>query len=85
MAEIKISGKESIDNYPELQFTNLHKPHNSIYLSPTTPTGLANRVQIDFRVLFCRRRRPNKNKEKITKDTFNMKQYSHNGRKYITG
>ena len=81
MAKIKAAGKGDIEHYPEIEQNYLNKIYNSIYLDPNTPTGLANRVQINALVYFCRR--ANENMDSMTKNTFVVKQYADNGRKYV--
>ena len=74
MAEITAAGKGDIEHYPEIEQSDLNKIYNSIYLDPNTPTGLANRVQMNVRLYFCRR--ANENMDSMTKDTFVVKQYA---------
>jgi hypothetical protein len=50
-------------------------------MDPSTPTGLANRVQMNARLYFCRR--ANENMESMTKDTFVIRIYSVTGRRYV--
>ncbi|CAG2198541.1 KCTD1_15 [Mytilus edulis] len=80
-AEIKSVGKGDIVHYPEIESEDLTKLYNSIYLDPSTPFGLANRVQMNIRLYFCRR--ANENMESMTKETFVVKTYANTGRKYI--
>jgi hypothetical protein len=80
MTEIKATGKGDIEHYPEIEQSDLNKIYNSIYLDPNTPTGLADRVQMNVRLCFCRR--ANENMDSMTKDTFVVKQYADTGRKY---
>ena len=47
MAEIKAAGKGDITHYPEIESKDLTKLYNNIYMDPSTPTGLANRVQMN--------------------------------------
>jgi hypothetical protein len=56
-----------------VRMCDLNKIYNSIYLDPNTPTGLADRVQMNVRLCFCRR--ANENMDSMTKDTFVVKQY----------
>ena len=81
MAEIKAAGKGDITHYPELESEDLTKLYNNIYMDPSTPTGLANRVQMNARLYFCRR--ANENMESMTKDTFVIRIYSVTGRRYV--
>jgi hypothetical protein len=74
MAEIKAAGKGDITHYPEIESEDLTKLYNNIYMDPSTPTGLANRVQMNARLYFCRR--ANENMESMTKDTFVIRIYS---------
>jgi hypothetical protein len=78
--EIKRSGKASVDHYPKIEDSDLVNLYHSVYLSPNTPTGLLNRVQMNIRLYFCRR--ANENMYSMTKDTFKIKTYP-NGKKYI--
>jgi hypothetical protein len=78
--EIKRSGKASVDHYPKIEDSELVNLYHSVYLSPNTPTGLLNRVQMNIRLYFCRR--ANENMYSMTKDTFKIKTYP-NGKKYI--
>jgi hypothetical protein len=50
MAEIKAAGKGDITHYPEIESEDLTKLYNNIYMDPYTPTGLANRVQMNARL-----------------------------------
>ena len=50
-------------------------------MDPSTPTNLANRVQMNARLYFCRR--ANENMEYMTKDTFVIRTYSVTGRRYV--
>ena len=81
MAEIKAAGKGDITHYPEIESEDLTKLYNNIYMDPSTPTGLANRVQMNARLYFCRR--ANENMESMTKDTFVIRIYSVTGRRYV--
>ena len=63
MAEIKAAGKGDIEHYPETEQSDLNKIYN-IYLDPNTPTSLANRVQMNVRLYFCRR--ANENMDSMT-------------------
>lgn len=81
MSEIKTSGKGSVDHYPIIENLDLSKLYNSVFLSPRTPTGLQNRVQMNIRLYFCRR--ANENMEKMTKTTFIVRSYADTGRKYV--
>ena len=81
MAEIKAAGKGNITHYPEKESEDLTKLYNNIYMDPSTPTGLANRVQMNVRLYFCRR--ANENMESMTKDTFVIRIYSVTGRRYV--
>jgi hypothetical protein len=47
MAEIKAAGKGDITHYPEIESEDLTKLYNNIYMDPSTPSGLANRVQMN--------------------------------------
>ena len=81
LAEIKKAGKGDIEHYPEIEEGDLKKLYQSMYMDPSTPFGLANRVQMNIRLYFCRR--ANENMESMTKDTFVVKSYPDTGRKYI--
>jgi hypothetical protein len=50
-------------------------------MDPSPPTGLANRVQMNARLYFCRR--ANENMESMTKDTFVIRIHSVTGRRYV--
>ena len=49
-AEIKAAGKGDITHYPEIETEDLAKLYNNIYMDPSTPTCLVNRVQMNARL-----------------------------------
>ena len=81
MTEIKAAGKGEVEHYPEMEQADLQKMYGSVHLDCKTPTGLANRVQLNIRLYFCRR--GNENMHTMTKTTFIVKQYADTNRKYI--
>ena len=81
MAETKAAGKGDIAHYPELETEDLTKLYNNIYMDPSTPTDLVNRIRMNARLYFCRR--ANENMESIAKDTFVIRTYSIIGRIYV--
>jgi hypothetical protein len=78
--DIKRSGKTSAEHYPKIEDSYLKKLYNSVYLTPNTPTGLLNRVQMNIRLYSCRR--ANENMQSMTKDIIKIKIYP-DGQKYI--
>ncbi len=66
MAEIKASGKGTVDHYLVINNVDLSKLYNSVEFFPTTLCGLANRVQMNVRLYFCRRACENMEKMKTT-------------------
>lgn len=81
MAEVKASGKGDIEHYPVINNPDLRKLYSSVQFLPHTPVGLANRVQMNIRLYFCRR--ANENMEKMTKSTFDVKVYPETKQKYV--
>jgi hypothetical protein len=78
---IKAAGKGEVEHYPEMEQADLQKMYGSVHLDCKTPTGLANLVQLNIRLYFCRR--GNENMDTMTKTTFIVKQYADTNRKYI--
>jgi hypothetical protein len=70
MRELKEEGKANTENTPIIQQEDLQKLYNSMFISPETPYGLANKVQFDIRYYFFRRGQ--ENKENMRKDTFEI-------------
>jgi hypothetical protein len=68
MTELKRLGLGSTDHYPVIAPEDRNKLYNSMFLSPTTPNGLFNKVQFDVRLYFCRR--GSENIYNFTKSTF---------------
>jgi hypothetical protein len=70
MRELKEEGKANTENTPIIEQKDLQKLYNSMFMSPETPYGLANKVQFDIRYYFFRRGQ--ENMEKMRKDTFEI-------------
>ena len=76
--ELNQTGKGPTEHYPQINDEDLTKLFMSVYLTPNTPNGLLNRVQINVRLFFCRR--ANENFEKMTKTTFAVGGYQNGTR-----
>lgn len=70
MKEIKVEGKGEVRNKPPIEPADLRKLYHSMYLDPSTPAGLGNKVQFDIRFYFCRRAM--EGMEKLTKNHFQV-------------
>ena len=75
MAEMKSAGKGDITHYPEIETEDLPKLCNNIYMDPSAPTGLVNRVQMNARLYG--------NIEYMTKDMFVIRTSSVISRRYV--
>ena len=49
------NGKGDTEHYPAITSDDLVKLYSSVLFNQKTPVGLANKVQFDIRLLFCRR------------------------------
>jgi hypothetical protein len=67
MTEIKAAEKGEVEHYPKIEQADLQKMYGSVHLDCKTPTGLANLVQLNIRLYFCRR--GNENMHTMTKTT----------------
>ncbi|XP_070177433.1 uncharacterized protein [Littorina saxatilis] len=81
MRELKQMGKGEITHYPEINGDDLQKMYNHMLFSSDTPHGLANKVQMDIRLYFCRR--GEENMTKMSKKTFKIMEDEF-GRKFVT-
>ena len=77
MQELKAEGKADVKHTPAISKEDLKTLYASRYMNPDTPTGLGNKVQFDIRFYFFRRGL--ENFEKMTKETFEVKQDSSTG------
>jgi hypothetical protein len=80
LKELKQNGQGSINHYPKITDDDLAKLYMSVYLTPNTPSGLLNRVQMNIRLFFCRR--ANENFDQMTKSTFQIGKYP-DGTRYV--
>ncbi|CAG2220574.1 unnamed protein product [Mytilus edulis] len=71
LAESKRFGLGDVEHFPVINEVDRETLYTSMYLSSTTPTGLANKVQFDIRLYFCRR--GIENMHNMTKSTFAIK------------
>ena len=53
MRELKQTGKGARKHYPQISEEDLTKLYMSVCLTPNTPNGLLNRVQMNVRLFFC--------------------------------
>ena len=53
--EIKEAGKGDVSHYKKISDSDLVLLYHSVHLTPNTPSGLLNRVQMNIRLYFCRR------------------------------
>ena len=53
--KLKRMGKGDTEHYPAITNDDLVKLYSSVLLNQNTPVGLANKVQFDIRLFFCRR------------------------------
>lgn len=81
VAELKSLGLGSTTHYPAINDSDLTKMYSSMYMSPNTPTGLANKCQFDIRLYFCRR--GVENMQTMSKDTFVVKLDEATGSRYV--
>ena len=81
MQEAKAEGKGNIRHTPVISENHRRELYTSLHLNPNTPVGLANKVQFDVRLYFCRR--ANENMESMTKSTFCVKVDENTNRKYV--
>lgn len=81
MKELKENGKACVDNTPAIDTADLTKLYRSMHLRTDTPSGLANKVQMDVRLYFFRR--GNENFHQMTKDTFQIQTETGSGKKYV--
>lgn len=84
LAEVKRLGLHvsDIEHYPVIDEADREKLYSSIYLTPDTPIGLANKVQFDIRLYFCRRGQ--ENMHSMTKSTFTIKTDNKTRLRYVT-
>ncbi|XP_071135474.1 uncharacterized protein KIAA1958-like [Mytilus edulis] len=82
LAESKRFGLGDVEHFPVINEVDRETLYTSMYLSSTTPTGLANKVQFDIRLFFCRR--GIENMHSMTKCTFTIKTDIKTGLKYVT-
>ena len=68
LMEIKKEGKGTIEHYPLICQSDREKLYSSEFMSPTTPTGLSNKVQFDICLFIFRR--GSKIMTNMTKHTF---------------
>lgn len=80
LSEIKASGKGDIVHHAIISRHDLFKLYSSSQMSPDSPVGLQNRVQMNLRLSFSHLM--NKNMDKMTKDTFLISTYD-DGRLYV--
>ena len=81
MQDAKVQGKGDVRHTPVITEDDRQKLYRSIYLCPNTPSGLANKVQFDIRLYFCRR--ANENMASMTKQTFAVKTDKQTNRKFV--
>jgi hypothetical protein len=81
VAEMKRSGKGEVDHHPIISDADLKTLYRSSHLSVSTPHGLANKVQFDIRMYFCKR--GNENMHAMTKNTFRVFTDEKTGCKFV--
>ncbi|XP_070202535.1 uncharacterized protein [Littorina saxatilis] len=81
MQEAKAEGTGNIRHTPVVSENHRRELYTSLHLNPNTPVGLANKVQFDVRLYFCRR--ANENMESMTKSTFCVRVDENTNRKYV--
>ena len=82
VAELKRMGLGDIEHDPSIEEPDRRNMYTSMYLYPTTPVGLQNKVQFDIRLYFCRRGM--ENIAGMTKITFEVKTNHKSGLKFVT-
>jgi hypothetical protein len=80
MQELKSVGKADTKHFDSISPEDLEKLYKSLYMRPSTPAGLQNKVQFDLRLYFARR--GNENMAALYKTTFVVKTNS-NGLNYV--
>lgn len=80
--EIKAEGRGDVEHKPHMSDSDRQKLYSSIYLSPSTPSGLQNKVQFDVRYYFGRR--GSENMASMTKSSFKQHVDPNTGRTYIS-
>ena len=68
------SGKGDTEHYPAIKSDHLVKLYSSVLLNQNTPIGLANKIQFDLRLFFCRQ--VAENIHGMSKSTFKVMQIS---------
>ncbi|XP_021338996.1 uncharacterized protein LOC110440331 [Mizuhopecten yessoensis] len=82
VSDLKSSGKGVINHHNVICPSDREKMYTSIHMSAVTPAGLANKVQFDIRLYFCRR--GCENMEKMTKSTLKVKTDPKTNLKFVT-
>lgn len=80
VSEIKAAGKAAIEHYPMISNEDLVKLYHSVHLTPNTPVGLFNRVQMNIRLFFCSH--ASENIVSMTKTTFVIGKYP-DGKRFV--
>ena len=81
MKELKTEGLGKTEHYPIINSSDLQKLYQSIVMSVHGPIGLANKVQFDIRLYFCRR--GTENIHSMTKETFKILHEPVSGYRYV--
>ncbi|VDI46488.1 Hypothetical predicted protein [Mytilus galloprovincialis] len=82
LTESKRFGLGDVEHFPVINEVDRETLYTFMFLSPDTPTGLANKVQFDIRLYFCRR--GIENMHSMTKCSFTIKTDIKTGLKYVT-
>lgn len=82
VSELKANGKGVVNHHAVICQSDRQNLYTSIHMNPYTPHGLANKVQFDIRLYFCRR--GCENMDKITKNTIVIQTDNDTGMKYVT-